>query len=77
MTGTEVLKAFKTLAYSRGYKVKIVGDWGYRKKRGQSLIHLIGSQKQGTIMTFYDSKIKHRETASVVKWLPKYKSRYL
>lgn len=55
---TAILKWFQKIAEKRGYSFKIVGDHGYRNKRGY--IRYIGFKNDE--LTIYDSAVGARET---------------
>jgi len=72
-TSQEIMMAHRNMCRKRGYTVKIVGDYAYRKQRYyKGKLHyccLIGSENNGNIMVIYDSKIGHREKLPVGKYL--------
>lgn len=75
-SSSDILKAHKALCFSRGYTVKIVGDYAYETKRQYKGKHNYcrywGSRNHGELMEIYDSKVGKREFISVEKWLIKY-----
>jgi hypothetical protein len=71
-TSTEILTAFKNLAYSRGYRTKIVGDYAYTssyKQQNKTYIKFWGTKDAGSIMDIYDTKVGHREQVPTGLWL--------
>ncbi len=74
-SSAEIWTAFKNLCYSRGYTLKVVGDFSFEEplKRGKmgDSCKLWGSKNAGSQMDVYDTRVKRRELIDVRDWINK------
>ena len=72
-TSDQILMAFKSLCYKRGYTVKVVGDHRFeetirRGKTGHSC-KLWGTLDRGEYLNIYDDNVGKREQIPTAEYL--------